>query len=133
MVIGILLFVIIGFFLFKKISTHIINKDDSPAQLYKISGGNADVWWNKTKVTGPDTINPTTGEPFKIQHIRNITIKAIDVPLEVNVNKGITYSKLRIHPVINDIDTNAASKEALYKFPINRTTNYYTLETISHS
>lgn len=126
--------IVIGFYLYKRakpknnVDANI--RADSPAQFYNITGGDANVWWNDTEVTGPDTINPDTGEPFIINHIRNITIKAIDVPLEVTVSPRIRYSKVRIHPTLDDFVTNSTSKTPADVFPISKTDRYYTMETI---
>ena len=107
---------------------------DSPARLYDVVGGRADIWWNNTKVTGPDTVNPQTARPFEIRHVRNITFKAIDVPLRVDVRTDVvTYSKLRIHRDLTDLHhvIHSQSKKAVKSFEIDEGVNYYTLETLS--
>lgn len=108
---------------------------DSPARLYNVVGGKADIWWNDTHVTnGPDTVNPKTGRPFEIRHIRNITFKAIDIPIRVDVRVDIvTYSKLRVHRDLNDLHhvVHSHSKKAVESFEIAERTNYYTLETVT--
>jgi hypothetical protein len=105
---------------------------DSPMNLYKITGGEANVWWNDTKVTGPDTINPATSEPFLKNHVHQITIKAKDkVPLNVTISSGVTYNKLRIHPTFGDLTTDATSRLPINTFSIDDNDNYYTLETVT--
>ena len=122
----------IGIFLVpvKKSKIKIKIRMDSPMNLYKLIGGEADVWWNNTLVVGPDTINPQTNEPFISRHVKTITIKAIEVPIEVIMLETIaTYSKLKIHPILGD---SIISKEYTPVFYINDIDdNYYTLENIT--
>lgn len=116
--------VIISIILYKKKI-----RKDSPMNLYRIEGGNADVWWNGIKVTGPDTINPLTDKPFIKQHIRNITIKAKQTPLRVYIPVEMyTYSKVKIHTALNELT--GRSKLYTNEIVINDTNNYYTIEGI---